>query len=109
MSTDTSLPNNIWPYPPSPFDSVVCILPGETPSAEAAIIFTFCFFHKGMDVRRYSAVVRDLRRLFDAIDKFAGVRRDPRNEEIAKKWVNRVVVEPDSPLRVRPSFMRFAE
>lgn len=93
------------PDRPLPGDHIVCGPSTNGASFEAQIIASVCFHDRGQACRRYSAVVRDLRRLFDADDLLAGRRRGPRNLETARNWVHVALTEPDSPLRLRPRWM----
>jgi hypothetical protein len=61
------------------------------------------FWQRGAYSRRYSNVVRDLRRMMDEAQADEGEAPDPSNHASARRWVDHAIAARFSPLTVVPA------
>lgn len=67
------------------------------------LVCSTAFWQRGAQSRRYSNVVRDLRRMMDEGDTEDGDPPDPSNHASARRWVDHAIAAKHSPLSVVPN------
>ncbi|MHB8188350.1 MAG: hypothetical protein ACYDDU_20240 [Dermatophilaceae bacterium] len=64
------------------------------------LVCSTAFWQRGAHSRRYSNVVRDLRRLMDEGNMEEGEPLDPSNHASARRWVDQAIAARNTPLSV---------
>ena len=102
--TETLAPVIRLPLPrptAKPGDRIRCAAgQGECLDFKALLVCSTAFWQRGIRRRRYSNVVRDLRRMMDGLDAQEGLAPDPRNHAAARRWVDQAIAAKHSPLSV---------
>src|ERR1035437_9155042 len=102
MST-TLTPVIRLPLPPraKPGDRLRCAPEqGECFDFKVLLVCSIAFWQPGPQRRRYSNVVRDLRRMMDDFDAEEGLPPDPGNHAAARRYVDDAIAARRSPLSV---------
>ena len=102
--TETLAPVTRLPLPhrAKPGDRIRCTPtpPDGCFNFKTLLVCSIAFWQRDAQSRRYSNVVRDLRRMMDDLDIEDGLPPDPTNHASARRWVDHAVAYQHSPLSV---------
>ena len=102
--TSTLAPVIRMPLPPraKPGDRIRCTPtpPDGCFDFKTLLVCSTAFWQRGAHSRRYTNVVRDLRRMMDEGNLEEGEQPDPSNHASARRWVDHALTYQYSPLSV---------
>jgi hypothetical protein len=85
-------------------DQIVCSTTSLPDGADwrTRLVCRVAFWGRGVTVRRYGGVVRDVRFYLDKGHLEEGLSPDPESYRVAREWVDHAIAAKNSPLTVVP-------